>query len=45
MAQKEWIKKENARIHKNTIEFIKKEKERRKKFGKKDLQKMSEDYC
>ena len=28
MAKPEWLKKENARIHKNTMEFIKKEKEK-----------------
>lgn len=34
MPKPEWLKIENARIHKNTIEFIKKEKEKRK-LGKK----------
>lgn len=32
--KKEWIKKENARIHKNTIEFIKKEAEERRRWKK-----------
>ncbi len=30
MAKKEWLKRENLRIHKNTIKFIKEDKQRRK---------------
>jgi len=35
MAKKEWLKKENARIHANTIKFIKEDAvKRREKNGK-----------